>query len=242
MYAILFVGLFFRGFYMNSKNKTEKNKSRHTQMLLLLCLLCSFLLTGCANGKKKRYENYVKSLIAMNYISTDQSNVEAAGATESDAQTLYDDNVNRLADNLQAYYGVNITDAPEMEDEYVELAKHIYSKVNYSVDRVYEGTNSYYVDVTVYPMDILNQCSEDVSAYVDVFNTAVANGSYNEYTLNEYETIFSRGLIDILFEASLDMQYADPVTVTVEIIEEGNTYRISDSDFLAIDKAMFNVD
>jgi hypothetical protein len=89
-------------------------------------------------------------------------------------------------------------------------------------------------------MDILNQCTDDVNAYVEVFNSAVANGSYNEYTLNEYETIFSRGLIDILFEASLEMQYADPVTVTVEIIEEGNTYKIADSDFLAIDKAMFN--
>jgi hypothetical protein len=89
-------------------------------------------------------------------------------------------------------------------------------------------------------MDILNQCSEDVSAYVDVFNNAVSSGSYNDYTLNEYETIFSRGLIDILYEASLEMQYADPVTVTVEIVEDGSTYRITDSDFLAIDKAMFN--
>jgi hypothetical protein len=177
----------------------------------------------------------------MNYIGSDQKDIETAGATATDAETLYSDNVQRLADSLQVYYGVNIADAPELEDEYIELAKHIYSKVNYSVDKVYEGTGSYYVDVTVYPMDILNQCSEDISAYVDVFNNAVASGSYNEYTLAEYETIFSRGLIDILFEASLEMQYADPVTVTVEIIEEGNTYRIADSDFLAIDKAMFNV-
>jgi hypothetical protein len=197
-------------------------------------------LTGCSNLKEKKYASYVKSLIALNYISDDDKDAKKAGATETDATSFYDDNVQRLADSLQTYYGVNISDAPEMEDEYIELAKHIYSKVNYSVDRVYKGTSSYYVDVTIYPMDILNQCTDDVNAYVEVFNNAVASGSYNEYTLNEYETIFSRGLIDILFEASLEMQYADPVTVTVEIIEEGNTYKIADSDFLAIDKAMFN--
>jgi hypothetical protein len=176
----------------------------------------------------------------MNYIDSDSS-ISSDGATESDASTLYEDNVERLAKSLRTYYGVTIADAPDMEEEYIELAKHIYSKVNYSVDRVYKGTNSYYVDVTIYPMDILNQCSEEISNYVDVFNEAVANGSYNDYTLTEYETIFSRGLIDILFEASLDMQYADPVTVTVEIVEDGDTYKITESDFLAIDKAMFNV-
>jgi hypothetical protein len=205
---------------------------------MLLALICSISLTGCSNIKEKRYANYVKSLISMNYIGSDSA--EKAGATESDAETLYSDNVTRLADNLRTYYGVNIADAPELEDEYIELAKHIYSKVNYSIDKVYKGTDSYYVDVIIYPMDILNQCSEDVSAYVDVFNNAVSSGSYNDYTLNEYETIFSRGLIDILYEASLEMQYADPVTVTVEIVEDGSTYKIADSDFLAIDKAMFN--
>ncbi|MBO5509643.1 MAG: hypothetical protein J5962_04185 [Lachnospiraceae bacterium] len=217
-------------------------KIRFKQMLCLtLCLVLCFSITGCSNSKEKMYGDYVKSLIGINYLGANENYIKATGANQEDADALYEANAEMLANNIQAYYGVTITDAPELQSEYIELAKHIYSKVNYSIDKVYKGTDSYYVDVIIYPMDIFNQTAEDVSTYVDVFNVAVANGSYNEYTLSEYETIFSRGLIDILFEASLEMSYADPVTVTVQIIEENGTYRISDSDFLAIDKAIFNI-
>ena len=48
-------------------------------------------------------------------------------------------------------------------------------------------------------------------------------------------------MIDILFEGSLVMEYAEPQTVTVQIIDDGKTYKISDSDFLKIDSAMFNI-
>lgn len=207
----------------------------------LMLVLCVFACTGCSNDKEKLYENYVKSLIGINYLGANADYIKATGASQADADALYEANMKMLADNILTYYGVVITDAPELESEYIELAKHIYSKVNYSIDRVYEGKDSYYVDIIIYPMDIFNQCSDDVYAYVDVFNTAVSNGSYNEYTLNEYETIFSRGLIDILFEGSLVMEYAEPQTVTVQIIDDGKTYKISDSDFLKIDNAMFNI-
>ena len=218
-------------------------KTKFKQMLCLtLCLVLALSITGCKKSKDKLYGDYVKSLIGINYLGANENYIKATGANQEDADALYEANAKLLADNIQTYYGVVINDAPELEDEYIELAKHIYSKVNYSIDKVYRGTDSYYVDVIIYPMDIFNQTENDVNTYVDVFNVAVANGSYNEYTLNEYETIFSRGLIDILFEASLAMTYADPVTVTVQIIEENNTYRISDADFLAIDKAIFNLD
>ena len=36
------------------------------------------------------------------------------------------------------------------------------------------------------------------------------------------------------------MSYADPQVVTVEIIEDGNKYYISDRDFRNIDAAMIN--
>lgn len=210
----------------------------------LLCmsiiLVFAFTLTGCDKVKKKTYENYVKSLIGINYLGATDDYIKATGANKEDADALYNANMELLADNILTYYGIEISDAPELKEEFIELSKHIYSKVNYTVGNVHKGTSCYYVDVTIYPMNLFIQSYDNVKAYIDTFNTGVTNGLYNDYTLSEYETIFSRGMIDILFEASLVMEYADPVTITVEIVEEGNTYHILDSDFIKIHNAMFN--
>lgn len=216
------------------------NKTFKKITALSLCLLMLVSLTSCGKDYEKAYSNYIKSLIGINYLGATDDYIKATGANKADAEALYEANANMLADNIQAYYGVIITDAPELQEEYVALAKQIYSTINFSIKKVYEGTNSYYVDIEIYPIDIFNQTASEVEAYVDTFNQAVANGDYNDYTLSEYETIFSRGLIDILFEGSLVMTYAEPVVVTAEIIQDGDKYYISDSDFLAIDSALFN--
>ena len=127
-----------------------------------------------------------------------------------------------------------------MRDGYVELAKNIYSKVNYKVSEARKDGSVYLVDVTIYPINIFSQSSEAVTAYVDKFNTDVKDGVYNDYTLEQYETEFSTGMLDILNDACLNMTYAEPVVVTVEIVEDGNTFYISDRDFLKIDAAMIS--
>ena len=65
-------------------------------------------------------------------------------------------------------------------------------------------------------------------------------GTYNDYSLTDYETLFAQGLIDILNAGCENMSYADPQVVTVEIIEDGNKYYISDRDFMQIDAAMIS--
>ncbi len=162
----------------------------------------------------------------------------ASGATQAEADALYQANVEYLADNIITYYGITLTDAPELREDYIELARLIYSKCNYSVSKAYKDGSVYLVDVTIYPMDLFAQTSGEVSTYVDTFNAAVDAGTYNDYTLTQYETEFSNGMVEILTKGTLNMTYCDPVTITVEIIVEGDTYYISDRDFLRIDAAM----
>ena len=164
--------------------------------------------------------------------------IKASGATQEEADNLYQANVEYLADNIITYYGITITDAPELRDDYIELARLIYSKCNYSVSKARKDGSVYLVDVTIYPMDLFAQTSAEVSAYVETFNQGVKNGTYNDYTLSQYETEFSDGMVDILTNGSLNMTYCEPVTITVEIIVDGDTYYISDRDFMRIDAAM----
>ncbi len=208
--------------------------------VLALCLIIVFSLTGCSNKWEKTYQNYVKSLIAINYLGATEDYVKATGANQADADALYEENMEHLADNILAYYDVTISDVSGAKQGYIDLAKNIYSKINYKVDKATEANGVYTVDVTIYPINIFAQTNDAVIAYVDKFNQDVAAGVYNDFTLEQYETEFSNGLLAILNDACLNMTYADPVVITVTIIEDDDIYYISDEDFLAIDAAMIS--
>lgn len=205
-----------------------------------LCFVMLFSLTACGNKQEKTYQNYVKSLIAINYLGATEDYVKATGANQADADALYEENMEHLANNILAYYDVTISDVSGAKQGYIDLAKSIYSKVNYKVDKAVEKDGVYTVDVTIYPINIFAQTHDQVVSYVEKFNQDVAAGIYNDYTLEQYETEFSNGLLAILNEGCLNMTYTDPVVVTVTIIEEDDIYYISDEDFLAIDAAMIS--
>lgn len=195
-------------------------------------------LSGCSSKYEKRYQNYVKSLIAINYLGATEDYIKATGANQADAEALYEENMEHLADNILEYYDITISDVSGAKQGYIDLAKNIYSKVNYKVDKAKKSDGVYTVDVTIYPINLFAQTSDEVIAYVERFNQGVSDGAYNDYTLEQYETEFSDGLLDILNNGCINMTYADPIVVTVTIIEKEDMYYISDEDFLAIDAAM----
>ena len=85
----------------------------------LLCLLTAFAMLLCACGEDKyakRYQNYVKSLIALNYLGVTDEDVKAAGTTDTDATSVYEENIDYLANNIITYYNVMIDNAPEMRE------------------------------------------------------------------------------------------------------------------------------
>lgn len=207
-------------------------------IIFTLCFSMLFSLTACGTDTEKVYQSYIKSLIAINYMGATEDYMKASGASQEEADNLYQANVEYLADNIITYYGITITDAPELREDYIELARLIYSKCNYTVSKARPDGSVYLVDVTIYPINLFVQTKDEVAAYVEAFNKDVKNGVYNDYTLSEYETEFSKGMVKILNDGAINMTYAEPVTITVEIIEDGDKYYISDRDFLRIDAAM----
>ncbi|MBE5953827.1 MAG: hypothetical protein E7257_06670 [Lachnospiraceae bacterium] len=206
--------------------------------IFTLCFSMLFSLTACGADMEKVYQSYIKSLIAINYMGSTEDYIKASGASQEEADNLYQANLEYLADNIITYYGITITDAPELKQDYIELAKLIYSKCNYTVSKARKDGSVYLVDVTIYPMDLFAQTAPEVATYVETFNQGVKDGLYDDYTLTQYETEFSKGMVEILTNGAINMTYCEPVTITVEIIEDDNNYYISDRDFLRIDAAM----
>ena len=119
---------------MNFNIQAYKTKGKRLA-LVLVCILLLCSLTACTANVEKRYQTYIKSLIAINYLGATKDYIKASGANKEDADALYDANIELLTDNILSYYSVNIDDAPELRESFKDLARTIYSKVNYKVDK-----------------------------------------------------------------------------------------------------------
>ena len=218
-----------------------KTKIVKRSICISLCLMLLISLTAC--GKKASdYEAYVKSLITANYLGITDEYVDMTGSNEEDAEAIYLQNVTRLADNLSLYYGLEIATDPELAPAMVDLAKQIYGKTKFEVNRVYKDNNIYYVELTIYPIDILNQTNDQIVEYVNNFNAAVDSGKYNDYSREEYEYEFASGIIGILASAVNDIQYGEPEVLKVRIITTEDSYYIGNEDVRNIDRCILNTD
>ena len=198
-------------------------------------------LSGC--GKKESdYKAYVKSLISAYYLGITDEYVTMTGSNEEDAEAIYLQNVTRLADNLSLYYGLEIAGDEQLAPAMVDLSKQIYGKAKFEVNRAYKDNNIYYVELTIYPIDILNQTNDQLVEYVNSFNAAVDEGKYNDYSKEEYEYEFASGIIGILASAVNDIEYGEPEVVTVRIITTEDSYYIGNEDVRNIDRCILNTD
>ena len=214
------------------------NKFFKKNIVIVLCALMIISLAGCTKSNEKKYQEYVKDLITINYLGATDDYLKSTGANKKDAEELYEENIDVLTDNIIDFYGIKLAGNTEIREQFEDISKEIYEKVNYKVSKPYEEDGSYKLDVTIYPINLFPQVADEVTAYVDGFNERVSKGEFNDYTTDEYQAEFCTGLIEILGNGADNMTYADPVTVTVTIIEEADTFFISDEDFLAIDTAM----
>ncbi len=203
--------------------------------ILLLMVMCTGLLTGCGS-KESQFQSYIQSLITANYLGTSDEYIKTTGVNQADAEALYLQNATRLANNLNAYYGLDIMSDPDMGPRMIEVAKLIYSKIRYEVAPTRMTNGIYYVDITIYPINILNDTHDAAVEYVGSFNKKVSAGEYNNYSKEEYRREFASGILDILEEYAKNLTYQDPKTVTVRIIEGKSTFYISDDDLRAIDE------
>ena len=174
---------------------------KHHSKLVILGLAATLVmtsLTGCLHRKKTTYQTYMQNILDVNYKGSFDGYVKDNDGSEEDASAMYSDSIDYLAGQLINHYSLNNAETDEVDAIFDETAKVIYSKAKYEVSRAYKSGSDYYVDVTVYPMDILNQAFDDVFAYIDDYNKKISAGDFNNTTKEDYEKEFAQGVSDIL--------------------------------------------
>jgi hypothetical protein len=200
------------------------------------------LLSGCGQNKKTAYQQYIQNLLDVNYKGIFTSYVNDNGGNESDAINMYEDCTSHLSEQLIAHYNLNTNKSVDVNSTFTSVAKDIYGAAKYDVSEAYKENGAYYVDVTVYPMDILEQSYNDIMSYIETFNTDIANGVYNDYTEEEYGNTFALGIASILSEQAKNMSYKEPVVIKALLEDDGEYYSISKESLAEIDAAVIAVE
>lgn len=210
--------------------------------LTILIMVCTMLfsLTGCSlfDSKSKVYSRYITSLLDINYKNISKDYTTLTGVSYDDAVAVYEANMNYQAHNLMNYYGVKEVDDGTILYEFYMLAQSIFADAKYEVTNVIHDkeSDSYTIELTIYPLDTLETSYDSVVEYINHFNARVDEGDFNNTTEIDYETEFAAGIMDILKKTTEKPGYMDPVVVEIPIQPSDDHFFIADEDFLEIDK------
>lgn len=216
-------------------------KMKFSAFTLILVIIVS-LLAGCAHKKKTAYQTYIQNLLDVNYKGDFDNYIKESGGKETDAVSMHGECIAYLANQLISHYSLDNAKSVTINDTYQKLAEEIYSHAKYEVSESYREGSDYYVDIKIYPINILNQAYNDVFNYIDTFNKNVSSGTYNNYTKEDYEEVFAQGIADILKSKAGNIEYAEPVTVSVKMIDDGEYYYIDKDDLAKLDAAMLSLE
>ena len=204
----------------------------------LLIFVCLLSLTGCGQKKKTAYQNYVKNLLDVNYKGDYSNYVKENKGNETDALAMYQECLSNLSNQLITHYNLNTNQSVDVNETFADVAASIYQAAKYDVSESYKENGDYYVDVTIYPLDILNQSYDEILSYIEAFNKDVADGVYNDVTKEVYNEKFASGIASILSANAENPEYKDAVVIKALITDDGEYYSISADSLKEIDKAI----
>ena len=180
----------------------------------------------------KRTRNYLTAIlmIVIGLISLTGCGQKKATAYQSYVKNLLD--VNYKGDYT------NYIKENKGTQTFTTLATTIYSNAKYEVSESYKENGDYYVDVTIYPIAVLDQSYDEIMSYIEDFNKDVNNGVYNDVKKEEYDKKFANGIASILTSHAENPEYKDAVVVKALINDDGEYYSIASDSLTEIDQAM----
>lgn len=204
--------------------------------IILALAMCLGLLCGC--GNKIEADTYVKDAIDAAYrceITDDYLGI--SGQERQECQENYESGVTEKAEFMAMCLSIDLgACSDDILSDLTELMKEIYSHAKYEVGKVTRDGDNYFVDVTVYPLDIMQNCLPRMKEHYLKFVERVDAGEFKDKEA-ERDNIYAREAMDILRGAIDGMGYLEPETVQVEVVYDGSgAYFFRDAGKAEVDK------
>lgn len=201
--------------------------------LCVLLLVCT--LTGClSNFDAQAYVQGNMDVVYLNKISEEY--LETVTNTKEELESIYQQGIEVEAEYFTSYFEIDLENAPEdTMDKIVELYKKIYAHSKYEIGEAEKSGDDYLVNVTVYPMDIMQKIvKEDWEEFEKEFVGQAEQLA--SMTDAEYEALWCDGILGLVEERLGSIGYLTPETISIKITKDSDgVYVISDNDFGRID-------
>ena len=209
--------------------------------LMIAVLLLATLFAGCTKEPEIDFANiYVQGVLDTIYLgqqSKDFLDITKIG-TLSQLGEEYENGMKAEADYFSYYF--NLEDGAEaFEEELIDMYKAIYQHAKYEVRASSKIDATYYVDVVVSPIDVIYKVvEEDLASYIEDFEASAEDGEFDELTEEEYNNLYTSGIIELVQENLQSVGYYEDQTITVEVVEnsEDGLYYIHGNGLAEIDE------
>lgn len=223
-------------------------RSRKAMAFIAIALVLALSLSGCGVLSLLGADptESVRTLVQGNldeiYLGKYNSDfLELTDTTEEEAEQNYLDG---LAVEAQVFAQLCSIDylTDELEAEVVDMYKEIYSHSKYELGEVQKiDDDTYGVQLTIYPIDIMQQLIDASGAAAEEFNAqyseeeqALINSDADAYAA--YDEAWARMTIELCRSLIPNIGYMDPVTMLVQVVRDTDgLWVIDDNDFNEID-------
>jgi len=196
---------------------------------LILCMIVVLTVTGCS---KFDAEGFVQAYLDLR-LQGEADNAARLNKEKTRGELLEDYEM-----WIYAFNEVYITGDLDLDDQmlkdYLNLSKQIFSAMRYNVKGSKKQDGVYEVTVEITPVDLFEKYVPKIRAVSEDLMKSYQNGEYegtddeiNKQLQAEYVYI----AYDMLEEASQEMEYKEPETVTIHVEKnDDGDYQVREDD------------
>lgn len=205
-------------------------------MMVIMCLSGCSSISLLMQGEFDA-SGYVQGILDSSYKGIFDQYIELTKDTQENAESAYEAVMKTKAEDFANYTAVTLTD--ETRTKFIDYSKQIYNNAKYEVSDATKTDNGFTVDIVISPILFLEHISSEGEAYVTDFNTRNSNGEFADFTQEQFEAEYAKGIMNILENEIANVQYGEPVTVTVNVtLKDDKLYTMDTDEFTKIDSAI----
>ena len=212
-----------------------KHNVKKLLALALSAVLCLGVLSGC--GSSFSATDLVKGNLDLIYLNqyTD-TYLKSVDLTKDEANQQYEDGIAVEVEYFCNYFSIVLDYCDDtIEPQITDLYHQIYEYSKFEVGGESKNGDTYLVELTVYPIDIMQKVmEEDAETITATWEEMNAAGGLD--TEEAYETAWAQLIIDTVSARVGSIGYLDPQTISVQVTKgSDNLYTIDSNDFSRID-------
>lgn len=211
---------------------------KHLGFLTALLVLV-LALAGCGGGFDAA--QLLQGNLDVLYLGQyDETYLKSVNLTEEQATAYYEEGMETEMEYFAYYFDIDSSlISAETKQSIIDMYKQIYAYSKYEVGDTTKNGDTYLVQLTIYPIDIIDKF--DAEAFQTNWQQRVASGEFDSMSNAQFEEAWTQSIVAKISERLNKVGYLDAQTISVQITKDADGYYgITDNDFERIDEMIIS--